>query len=122
MRNAVSVDNTCETRKIAMKNNDGSSMPDSDVIVLNPVHDSACNLQCAVGWYHAQHGNKAPFSCAPETKDRTLSEGIPTYPVICSGACVVSFSVNIMTHAYRNLMVVALEVADVVGCKHGIDL
>ena len=83
--------NTCETRKIAVTDGDGS---DGDVIVLNPVNDSACNLQCAVGWYHSQHGNKAPFSCAPETKDRTSSEGIPTDPVTCSSACVTAFFVN----------------------------
>ena len=79
--------NTCETRKM---DGDGS---DGDVIVLNPVNDSACNLQCAVGWYHPQHGNKAPFSCAPETKNRTSSEGIPTDPVTCSSACVAAFFV-----------------------------
>ena len=87
--------NTCETRKISVKAGDGNDNvdgdgSDGDVIVLNPVNDSACNLQCAVGWYHSQHGNKAPFSCAPETKNRTLSEGIPTDPVTCSSACVMT--------------------------------
>lgn len=83
--------NTCETRKIVMEEDDGSSIRDGDVILLNPVNDTACNLQCAVGWYHPLHGNKATFSCAPETQDRTSSEGIPTYPVICSSSCVGVF-------------------------------
>ena len=91
IHNTGPVVNTCETRKIAVTDGDGS---DGDVIVLNPVNDSACNLQCAVGWYHSQHGNQAPFSCAPETKDRRSSEGIPTDPVTCSSACVTAFFVN----------------------------
>ena len=105
-----------------MTNGDGSSMPDNDVIVINPVDDSACNLQCAVGWYHAQHGNKAPFSCAPETKNRTSSVGISTYPVSFSRASVTSFSVNTKTHAYRNVLVVVLGGANVLDCMQGIDL
>ena len=88
LSNVERVDNTCETRKIVLEDDDGFSVTDGDVIVLNPVSDSACNLQCAVGWYHPQHGNKAPFSCAPETKDRTSSDGIPLYPVSCSSAFV----------------------------------
>ena len=61
----------------------------SDVIVLNPVDDSVCNLQCAVGWYHEDYGNAAPFSCAANIEDRTSREGIPTYPISCSGAFFV---------------------------------
>ena len=94
--------NTCETRKIAVNENDsdtGGDISDDDVIVLNPVNDSACNLQCAVGWYHSQHGNKAPFSCAAETKDRSSSEGIRTDPISCSSACVAMVFVSMMTGA-----------------------
>ena len=88
--------NTCKTRKIPAKDGDGNDNADGDVIVLTPDNDSTCNLQCAVGWYHSQHGNKAPFSCAPETKNRMLSEGIPTDPVTCSSA----FVAHIMIFAY----------------------
>ena len=96
--------NTCETRKVPVQVGDGNDNVDSDgsdgvVIVLNPVNDSVCNLQCAVGWYHPQHGNEAPFSCAPETKNRTLSEGIPTDPVTCSSACVAMVFVSKMAGA-----------------------
>ena len=96
--------NTCETRKTPVKAGDGNDNVDGgesngDAIVLNPVNDSACNLQCAVGWYHPQHGNKAPFSCAPETKNRTLSEGISTDPVTCSSACVAMVFVSMMLAA-----------------------
>ena len=59
-------------------------MNESDVIVLNPVNDSVCNLQCAVGWYEKVYGNKAPFLCAPQTVDRKSREGITTYPIICA--------------------------------------
>ena len=79
-----------------MKDGDGNDNVGGDVIVLNPVNDSACNLQCAVGWYHPQHGNKAPFLCAPETKNRALSEGISTDPVTCSSACVAMVFVSMM--------------------------
>ena len=87
-----------------MQVGDGNDNVDSDgsdgvVIVLNPVNDSVCNLQCAVGWYHPQHGNEAPFSCAPETKNRTLSEGIPTDSVTCSSACVAMVFVSKMAGA-----------------------
>ena len=60
-----------------------SAVTASDVIVLNPVNDSVCNLQCAVGWYEADYGNAAPFLCAAQTTDRTSREGIPTYPINC---------------------------------------
>ena len=61
----------------------------SNVIVLNPVDDSVCNLRCAVGWYHLVYGNAAPFSCAVQTADRTLREGIPTYPISCTSEWLI---------------------------------
>ena len=63
---------------------DGSPVSGSNVIVLNPIDDSICTLQCAVGCYHKVYGNKAPFLCAPQTADRTSREGITTYPIICA--------------------------------------
>ena len=73
---------------VALEGN-GSAVTASDVIVLNPVDDSACNLQCAVGWYDAEYGNAAPFLCAAQTADRTSREGIPTYPISCTSAFVL---------------------------------
>ena len=67
-------------------NNNGPAVTASDVIVLDPVDDSVCNLQCAVGWYDAEYGNAAPFLCAAQTSDRTSREGIPTYPISCTSA------------------------------------
>ena len=64
-------------------NSNGSAVTASDVIVLNPVNDSVCNLQCAVGWYDVKYGNAAPFLCAAQTADRTSREGIPTDPINC---------------------------------------
>ena len=61
-------------------------MTASDVIVLDPVDDSVCSLQCAVGWYDAEYGNAAPFLCAARTADRTSREGIATYPISCTSA------------------------------------
>ena len=72
---------------IALDNN-GFAKTASDVIVLNPVTDSVCNLQCAVGWYEAEYGNAAPFLCAAQTVDRTLREGIPTYPINCTSVSI----------------------------------
>ena len=87
------VDNSCANRK--MKNhtlitldNTGSAVTASDVIVLDPVDDSVCNLQCAVGWYDAEYGNAAPFLCAAHTADRKSRKGIPTYPISCTSAFV----------------------------------
>ena len=70
---------------IALDSN-GSAVTASDVIVLNPVDDSVCNLQCAVGWYDVEYGNAAPFLCAAETADRTSREGTATYPISCTSA------------------------------------
>ena len=86
--NADLVDISCETRKkkdheLMTLDNSGSPVTESDVIVVNPFDDSVCHLQCAVGWYDAQFGSAAPFSCAPKTADRTLKEGTPTYPIKC---------------------------------------
>ena len=89
--------NSCETRKVddhelMTLDSSGSPVTESDVIVLNPTNDSVCNLQCAVGWYHAEFGNAAPFSCAARTANRTLRGGIPKYPISCTSAsafCVV---------------------------------
>ena len=85
------VDNSCETRK--MKNHtlitldsNGYAVTASNAIVLNPVTDSVCSLQCAVGWYHGDYGNAAPFLCAAQTADRTSRKGIATYPINCTGA------------------------------------
>ena len=88
---AGTVDNSCATRKmkdhtLITLNSDGSAVTDSDVIVLNPVNDSVCNLQCAVGWYEPVYGNAAPFLCAPQTANRMSREGIPTYPINCTSA------------------------------------
>ena len=71
---------------IAVVDSNGSPVTESDVIVLNPVNDSVCNLQCAVGWYEEVYGNKAPFLCAPQTADRTSREGITTYPIVCTSS------------------------------------
>jgi len=87
--NTGAVDNSCETRKqddhtLIALDSSGSAVNASAVIVLNPVgEDSVCNLQCAVGWYHEEYGNAAPFLCAAQTSNRTLREGIPTYPINC---------------------------------------
>ena len=70
---------------IALDSN-GSAVTASDVIVLNPVDDSVCNLQCAVGWYDVEYGNAAPFLCAANTEDRTSREGTATYPITCTSA------------------------------------
>ena len=89
--NAGPVVNSCERRKmknhtlIALDSN-GSAVTASDVIVLNPVDDSVCNLQCAVGWYDVEYGNAAPFLCAANTEDRTSMEGTATYPISCTSA------------------------------------
>lgn len=82
----------CEQRKMYSYTGVSHDMnaSSSDIIVLNPVTDSICNLKCAVGWYHPQYGNKAPFSCAPETKDRRSSEGVSTYPITCAGSRLCS--------------------------------
>ena len=87
--NAGLVDNSCETRKendheLMTLDSSGSAVIASDVIVLNPVSDSVCNLQCAVGWYHLVYGNAAPFSCAAQTADRRLREGTTRYPIECA--------------------------------------
>ena len=74
---------------IALENNE-YAVTISDAVVLNPVYDSVCNLQCAVGWYEAEYGNAAPFLCAPNTADRTSREGIPTYPITCTSAYIIS--------------------------------
>ena len=55
-----------------------------DVIVLNPVDDSVCTLQCDVGWYEAEYGNAAPFLCEPKSANRESREGIPRYPINCA--------------------------------------
>ena len=88
---AVSIANSCETRKVddhelMTPDSSGSPVIASDVIVLNPVDDSVCNLQCAVGWYHLVYGNAVPFSCAAQTADRRSREGIPKYPISCTSA------------------------------------
>ena len=88
------IENSCETRKqdnhtLIDFDSGGADVIESRVIVLNPVNDSVCNLQCAVGWYHLEYGNAAPFSCAPQTADRTSREGIPTYPITCTGAYII---------------------------------
>ena len=69
----------------------GSPVTVSGVIVLDPVDDSVCNLQCAVGWYDAHFGNAAPFSCAAQTADRTSREGIPKYPISCTSTLLFPF-------------------------------
>ena len=84
------VNNTCKTRKtyvetpITSSGTIITSESKSDVIVLNPVNDTECNLQCAVGWYHEQNGNAAPFKCAPDKTDRASRAGIATYPIECT--------------------------------------
>ena len=90
---AVSIANSCETRKendheLMTLDSSGSAVTASDVIVLNPADDSVCNLQCAVGWYDAEYGNAAPFLCAAHTADRKSRKGIPTYPISCTSAFV----------------------------------
>ena len=88
-KHAEPVDNdSCEDRKgtVADPITSGSG---TNVIVLNPVDDSVCNLRCNVGWYEATYGNAAPFLCAPQTADRTSREGIPTNPIACASKCVV---------------------------------
>ena len=91
MDNADTVDNSCESRKMKKHtlialDSSGSPVTASDVIVLNPVNDSVCNMRCEARYYEADYGNAAPFLCAPQTADRTSREGIPTYPINCTGA------------------------------------
>ena len=83
--NAGPVDNSCEGKKKDVTlDSSGSPVTVSGVIVLNPVDDSVCNLQCAVGWYHLEYGNAAPFSCAAQTSVRTSREGTTRYPIKCA--------------------------------------
>ena len=94
---AESVVDSCESLKQDGITLIASEDKQDDVIVLDPVDDSICNLQCAVGWYEAEYGNKAPFLCAPQTSNTTSREGIPTYPINCTSAyivptCCVQFS------------------------------
>ena len=82
--------NPCDGRKTTVDNpiTDGDG---KNVIVLNPDSHSVCNLQCAVGWYHDEYGNAAPFLCAAETANRKLREGIPKYPITCTSSFVCCF-------------------------------
>ena len=89
------VDNSCANRKmnnhtLITLDNNGSAVTASNVIVLNPVDDSVCTLQCDVGWYETPYGDAAPFMCAAQSADRTSREGITTYPISCTSSCVVS--------------------------------
>ena len=89
--NAESVEDSCkavkmESHTLIAPDSNGSPVIGSEVIVLNPVTDSVCSLQCAVGWYESVYGNRAPFLCAPKTTNRTSREGIPTYPINCASA------------------------------------
>ena len=89
--NAVPVEDSCEAVKmeshtLIATDSNGSPVNESGVIVINPVTDSVCNLQCAVGRYEPVYGNRAPFLCAPNTTDRTSREGLPTYPINCTSA------------------------------------
>ena len=95
--NAGPVDNSCEGKKkdVTLDSN-GSPVTVSGVIVLHPTDDSVCNLQCAVGWYHEDYGNAAPFSCAAQTADRTAREGIPKYPISCTSASVICVVIGIL--------------------------
>ena len=79
-----------ESHTLFAPDSNGAPVNESAVIVINPVTDSVCNLQCAAGWYHLVYGNKAPFLCAPKTTDRTSREGLPTYPINCISAFLVS--------------------------------
>ena len=72
-----------DNHKLIASDSEGNDFQ-SRVIVISPVDDSICNLQCAVGWYDEVYGNAAPFLCAPQTADRTSREGITTYPIICA--------------------------------------
>ena len=63
---------------------------ENEVIVLNAVDITSCNLKCAEGWYHQTYGNEAPFTCSPATDDRTQRAGIPTNPITCAGAFYLS--------------------------------
>ena len=80
------VDASCRFKKQALYPLLNSDTDGSNVIVLNAVNETICNMQCAVGWYHLVYGNAAPFLCAPKTTDRTSREGIPTYPIDCTSA------------------------------------
>ena len=82
---------SCEYRKMESHTllalaSDGSAVTEADVIVINPFDDNVCTLQCEVGYYEPDYGNKAPFLCAPNTTDRTSREGLPTYPINCTSA------------------------------------
>ena len=93
MDNAGPVDDSCKTRKkdshtLIAAASDGSAVTGSNVIVLNAADDTECSLQCAVGWYDLVYGNKAPFLCAPNSTDRRSREGMPTYPISCTSACM----------------------------------
>ena len=78
-----------DNHKLIASDSEGNDVSESRVIVISPVDDSICNLQCAVGWYHLVYGNAAPFLCAAQTADRTSREGIPTDPITCTSAYII---------------------------------
>ena len=80
------VANTCEDKKMNVEKPITSitNASGDGVIVLNPVDDTVCNLQCAVGYYHKDDGNAAPFVCDPNTTDRTSRAGVAKNPITCT--------------------------------------
>ena len=78
-----------DNHKLIASDSEGNDVFQSRVIVISPVDDSVCNLQCAVGWYDEVYGNAAPFLCAAQTADRTSREGIPTDPITCTSAYII---------------------------------
>ena len=113
--NVGPVEDTCENRK-EESHLLFTSETGSNVIVIDAAVNKLCNLQCAVGWYHEQHGDKAAFSCAPNTADRASREGIPTYPITCARAFAIHAMEFLLHHIRKNILyhiasIIVLELA-----------